>query len=311
MSFTPLVWFVTGSSSGFGLETVNQALAGGDNVIATSRDPSASEALTSLTSTYTPSRLLLLPLDVTSQASVDAAFERAKAAFGRVDVVFNNAGYVALGEAEGVPLDTVARPLFDVNFWGAVRVSLRAVRFFRDENWSPGGLLLQNSATVGVVGLPAVAFYAASKHALEGFSESLAKELDPAWNTKVCIVEPGAFKTSVLTKNMIVLPPHPAYTANPALPVSLIRNAFLKGGDKETETVTPVEADLHPGDVTKAVAKIIALARLPNPPLHFPLGKDAIGFIREKIKKFEEEIHEYGSWSDDLGVWASGQLVAP
>ncbi|OJT10612.1 hypothetical protein TRAPUB_12860 [Trametes pubescens] len=288
------VWLITGSSSGFGRETVIQALESGDKVVATLRKPAA---LNDLAKRYPADRLRVLKLDVTKPADIDAAFVQAKAAFGRIDIVFNNAGYVAVGENEAFP-DDVARPLFEVNFWGAVHVSQRAVRFFREENKPQGGLLLQNSAMVGLAGVPAIGFYSATKHALEGFSESLAKEVDPAWNIKVAIIEPGAFKTSVfnLDTNMIMVPQHPAYT-NPALPVYNFRGAFMKGAGKEADT----PADLAPADASLAVAKIIEFSRLSSPPLHFPVGKDSIGLIREKIRTLTEEIDKYESWSDNLG----------
>lgn len=157
-----LIYFsiVTGSSSGFGRETVIQALESGDKVVATLRKPAA---LDDLTKRYSVDRLRVVKLDVTKPADIDAAFVQAKAAFGRVDIVFNNAGYVAVGENEAFP-DDVARPLFEVNFWGAVHVSQRAVRFFREENTPQGGLLLQNSAMVGLAGVPVIGFYSATKH---------------------------------------------------------------------------------------------------------------------------------------------------
>ncbi|KAI0636946.1 NAD-P-binding protein [Trametes polyzona] len=290
----PRVWLITGSSSGFGRETVIQALESGDKVVATLRKPAA---LADLAQKYPADRLRLVKLDVTVPAEIDAAFAAAKAAFGRVDVVFNNAGYVAVGENEAVP-DDVARPLFEVNFWGAVHVSQRAMRFFREENRPQGGLLLQNSAMVGLAGVPVIGFYSATKHALEGFSESLAKELDPAWNIKVSIIEPGAFKTSVfnLDTSMVLVPQHPAY-ANPALPVYNFRGAFLKGAGQQADT----PADFAPADASLAVAKIIEFSKLASPPLHFPLGKDSIGLIREKIKTLTEEIDQYESWSENLG----------
>ncbi|KAI0828694.1 NAD-P-binding protein [Trametes gibbosa] len=288
------VWFITGASSGFGRETVVQALESGDKVVATLRQPTA---LDDLTKKYSADRLKVVKLDVTKPAEIDTAFEQAKTTFGRVDIVFNNAGYVAVGENEAVP-DEVSRPLFEVNFWGAVHVSQRAVKFFREENKPQGGLLLQNSAMVGLAGVPVIGFYSATKHALEGFSESLAKEVDPAWNIKVAIVEPGAFKTSVfnLDTSMVLVPQHPAY-ANPALPVYHFRGAFLKGAGQEVDT----PADLAPADTSLAVAKIIEFSRLSSPPLHFPLGKDSIGLIREKIKTLTEEINQYESWSENLG----------
>ncbi|KAI0643337.1 hypothetical protein C8Q79DRAFT_1012629 [Trametes meyenii] len=218
-------WDITGCSSGFGRETVIQLLDTGEKVVATLRKP---EALDDLVKKYLADRLLVVKLDVTSPADIKVAFSQAKAAFGRIDVVFNNAGYFVIGEAEAIP-DDVARPLFEVNFWGAVHVSQEAVRFFRDENEPRGGFLLQNSSADGLVGIPSVTgAYAATKHALEGWSEALSKEVDPAWNIKVTIIEPGSFKTSVLDKNMIVVPQHPAY-ADPELPVRKFRRIFLKG----------------------------------------------------------------------------------
>ncbi|KAI9068965.1 NAD-P-binding protein [Trametes sanguinea] len=292
----PRVWLITGSSSGFGREAVVQALERGDNVVATLRNPAA---LSALSAAYPPSRLRVVPLDVTKPEQIAQAFQAALAAFGRVDVVFNNAGYVVLGEAEAVPEHT-ARAMFDVNFWGAVRVSVEAVRVFREENVPRGGLLVQNSATVGLVGWPAVSFYSASKHALEGFSESLAKELDPAWNIKVVIVEPGAFRTAVLEKNMIVAPQHPAYT-KPTSPAYHARGAFLKGAGKEAGT----DADLHPSDPSKAVAKIIEMTMLLSPPLRLPVGSDAVAAIRGKVKSLTDEIDGYALWSEDLEKYST------
>ncbi|KAI0643336.1 NAD-P-binding protein, partial [Trametes meyenii] len=283
---------VTGTSSGFGRETVVQLLNAGEKVVATLRKP---EALADLTKKYPADRLRVVKLDVTKPAEIKAAFAEAKAAFGRIDVVFNNAGYVAIGESEAFP-DDVARPLFEVNFWGAVHVSQEAVRFFREENKPQGGLLLQNSAMVGVAGVPVISFYTATKHALEGWSEALAKEVDPAWNIKVTIVEPGAFKTSVFDKgSMVIVPQHPAYN-NPALPVWNFRGAFVKGSGDHYDT----PASMNPADASKAVAKIIEVTKVANPPLRFAIGKDSIGLIREKVKSLTADVDAYESWSENL-----------
>ncbi len=151
---------VTGTSSGFGLQMARCALAHGDRVVATLRKP---EILNDFASEYTPEQLLVTRLDVTKPVEIKAAFAKAKEVFGRVDVVFNNAGYSFMGEAEGVP-DEVARDLFEVNFWGAAHVSQEAVRFFRDENTPRGGRLIQNSAAVGLAALPMMGFYSSAKH---------------------------------------------------------------------------------------------------------------------------------------------------
>lgn len=139
---------------------VRFALSHGEKVVATLRKPSV---LAELASQYPSSQLVVVKLDVSNHEEIKDAFRKAKKAFGRVDIVFNNAGYGVLGEAEGTP-DDRARPMFDVNFWGAAHVSQEAVRFFREENQPQGGHLVQNSATTGFASHPIMAFYGASKH---------------------------------------------------------------------------------------------------------------------------------------------------
>ncbi len=135
------------------------ALAHGDKVVATLRKPAV---LADFASKYPSSQLLVVKLDVTSQQEIKEAFQKAKAAFGRVDVVFNNAGIVVSGETEGVPEES-ARRMFETNFWGAVNVSLEAVRIFRDENKPQGGHLIQNTGSTGFISLPLMGFYGATK----------------------------------------------------------------------------------------------------------------------------------------------------
>ena len=149
---------VTGASSGFGKALAEVVLSKGDIVVATLRTPSV---LAPLTKQYPPSQLLLLTLDVTRPSDISAAFTRTQEVFGRLDVVFNNAGYGMIGEVEGTP-DADARALFEANFWGLVGVSRAAVRFFREVNPpGKGGVLLQNSSMLGFLGVVGAAFYCA------------------------------------------------------------------------------------------------------------------------------------------------------
>ncbi|CAL1703529.1 unnamed protein product [Somion occarium] len=187
---TPRVWFITGTSSGFGRLTTEKVLSHGDIVVATARKP---EALDDLKSQYPSSKLLVLPLDVTDYQQIKDAFSKAKDAFGRIDIVFNNAGRGLVGEVEGIP-EEEARALFDTNFWGAMNVSREAVRFFREENKPAGGRLLVNSSRVGIQAMPLIGFYSATKHALEGITKALAQELDPAWNIKVTSLVPWSLE---------------------------------------------------------------------------------------------------------------------
>ena len=135
-------------------------LRNGEMVVATLRKP---EAITDLSSEYGSDRLPITQLDVTEGQEIKAAFTKAVAHFGRVDVVFNNAGYVLFGEAEGMP-DKLARAAMEVDFWAAANVSREALRVFREVNKPVGGFLLQVSSASGLTGLPGLAYYCAAKH---------------------------------------------------------------------------------------------------------------------------------------------------
>lgn len=257
----------------------------GDKVVATLRNP---DALADLVTTYPISQLLVVKLDVTQSSDVPAAFEKARQTFGRVDVVFNNAGQGLIGEVEGVP-EAAARSLFEVNFWGAANVTKEAVRFFREVNTPTGGRLLQVSSQVGIAGGPGTGFYSASKFALEGLSESLSKELDPAWNIKVTIIEPGPFRTKLVTENTKILPQLPAY-ADPKSPSSQLRAYFSQ------------EEDPTDGDADKAVVAMEKLVHIDNPPLRLPLHRMTVASIKEKMQNILEDVQAYESWSDDLYI---------
>ena len=135
------------------------ALSQGDIVVATLRKP---EALSDLAARYPADKVLVLKVDVTKQEDIDMAFARTQEAFGRLDVVFNNAGYALISEVEGTPTDK-ARELFETNFWGSTNVSRAAVKFFREVNEpGKGGVLLQNSSVAGFNPFPALTYYAAT-----------------------------------------------------------------------------------------------------------------------------------------------------
>jgi len=170
------VWFITGSSTGFGRAMAENVLEKGERVVATLRKP---PALEDLRLKYPQSDLLILELDVTKEQEVVDAFNNAKQAFGRIDVVFDNAGFGLQAEVEAAPYD-LARAMFETNFWGSTTVSREAVKFFREVNGREiGGKLLVHSLLAGITGTPACGYYSASKFALEGITETLAKELDP------------------------------------------------------------------------------------------------------------------------------------
>ncbi|KAL7279597.1 hypothetical protein ACG7TL_006002 [Trametes sanguinea] len=280
---------VTGTSTGFGRTLTELVLEKGERVVATARDLTT---LHGLSVEYDRDRLLAIKVDVTVLEEVEEAFARAKLVFGRIDVVVNNAGYAHLGEVESMP-DSTAREIFETNFWGALKVTRAAIKFFRESNPpGVGGRLLQISSVLGVVALGAHTFYAASKfvshlmrpEALEGMTEGLAQELDPAWNIKITLIEPGWIRSAAIGK-IRWAPRHPAYT-NPDLPANKVRAEW--------------EGFVSPGDTRKAIEVFYRIAGLPDPPLHFPLGLDAIAMVREKTSALNATMDEYESWSEGL-----------
>ncbi|KAH7920261.1 NAD(P)-binding protein [Leucogyrophana mollusca] len=268
------VWFITGASSGFGLSMAELVLARGDIAVATAR---IVESLSSLASSACAA-LLVLQLDVTKQDQVASAFAHAKQAFGRIDFVYNNAGQSIIGEVECVP-DRVARDLFEVNFWGAVNVSKEAVRFFREENPRRGGTLLQVSSQSGMEGSACEAHYSASKFALEGFTESLKEELEPAWNIKILIVQPGWTRTRLIPGTPR-LPSHPAYMEASSVAIK----------SREMMTVDALHRDPDLLDVDDATRAIYDFAHTDGAVLRLPLGKDSIAATKRKLVLLKETL---------------------
>ena len=175
------VWFITGCSSGIG-EGLAQYIAETSNrVVATARNPA------SMSNIPNKPNVLKLKLDVTSTESISAAFDTTLQKFGRIDVVVNNAGYTLIGDTEAAG-DAESRALMDTNFWGMVDVSKRALGVMRDANvkngGQKGGVILNISSMGGWFGFPACSFYHASKFAMEGWTEAVAKELPHDWNSK-------------------------------------------------------------------------------------------------------------------------------
>ena len=176
---------VTGASSGLGKLTARHFAAQGWNVIATMRTPSPDVA-----DGY-PERILVQPLDVTDRASVDAAIEAGVARFGGLDAVVNNAGVSVVAIFETVSADAIRR-VFDTNVFGVINVMQSAIPHLRRRG---GGTIVNVTSGVGFVAVPLLSLYVASKHAVEGLSESLAYELE-SQNIGVKLVEPGAMRNT-------------------------------------------------------------------------------------------------------------------
>ena len=193
---TEKTWFITGSSRGFGRELAIAALEAGDRVAATARDP---KQLTDLVEKY-GDRVLAQRLDVTDPGAASEALQAAKDAFGRLDVVVNNAGYANVAPIETADPDDF-RTQFETNFWGVYNVSKAAIPILRGQG---GGLIVQFSSVGGRVGgSPGIASYQAAKFAVDGFSRVLAVETAP-FGVRMMTVEPSGFATDWAGSSMIV-----------------------------------------------------------------------------------------------------------
>jgi NAD(P)-dependent dehydrogenase (short-subunit alcohol dehydrogenase family) len=184
------VWFITGTSSGIGLSLISSILATpGHRIVILSRNPSS----ITLPSTSNDSNTLLQSIDLASSASIAEAFEATLAKFGRLDVVINNAGYSLMGEFESIN-EEKSRELFEINYWAPVIITRHAMGIMRDVNPKSGpigGVIAQISSCGGYQAAPGLAPYAASKFALEGFTESVSREVDSEWKIRFAIIEPG------------------------------------------------------------------------------------------------------------------------
>jgi NAD(P)-dependent dehydrogenase (short-subunit alcohol dehydrogenase family) len=189
--FIMKIWFVTGTSSGFGRLWTEAALQRGDRVVATARDTAALDDLVA----RFPETVLPLQLDVTDREAVFAAVDRAVQRFGRIDVVVNNAGYGHFGMVEEVT-ERELREQVETNFFGAVWVTQAVLPVLRRQG---GGRLLQVTSEGGVRAFPGIGAYHASKWALEGISDSLRQEVE-AFGIRVTCVEPGPYATDWLSR---------------------------------------------------------------------------------------------------------------
>ncbi len=180
---------VTGASSGIGLLIANKLHQNGHTVIGTSRHPEQH-------SSKLPFKIL--ELDISSDKSIESFGKRLFAQIQRLDVLINNAGYLVTGLAEETPVE-LGRQQFETNFWGTVKVTNQLLPHFRKQRH---GKIVTIGSIVGLIGLPTVAYYSASKHALEGYFKALRFELRD-FNIKVGMVEPMGFKTNITNSAVV------------------------------------------------------------------------------------------------------------
>jgi NAD(P)-dependent dehydrogenase (short-subunit alcohol dehydrogenase family) len=268
MSDSPasLVWLITGCSSGLGRALASAALARGDRVAATARQPAA---LAELAAAY-PDTCRTFALDVTDPAQVNAAVADTLATFGRLDVLVNNAGYGLVGALEECSEAQIARN-FEVNCFGALRVIRAALPQFRAQK---GGHVICISAAAAIANYAGFSVYGAAKRALEGAAEALALE-GRTFGLKVTLVQPGPFRTDFIARSLDrAATPLPDYEATSG---KFAR--FLGTMDGK-----------QPGDPARAAAAIIATVTADRPPLRLVLGPYATDKVRRTLTASQREL---------------------
>ena len=250
------VWLITGSSRGLGRALAEAVLAGGNKLVATARNP---KQLSDLVERY-GDRVRAVALDVTDARAATAAMQFAVDAFGRLDVLVNNAGYGDLAAIEDTSIEDF-RAQIETNLFGVINVTKAAIPLMRRQG---AGHILQFASIGGRVGPTGRGAYAAAKWGVEGFSEVLAKEVGPL-GVKVTIIEPGGFRTDFAGASTRIADDNPAYAST----VGAVAR-FQREYD-----------GAQPGDPARAAAVILEIAGSGDPPLRLLLGTDAVRAAEE------------------------------
>jgi NAD(P)-dependent dehydrogenase (short-subunit alcohol dehydrogenase family) len=261
------VWLITGASRGLGRAFTEEILKSGDRVVAAARNP---EQLADVASKFGES-VRTVSLDVTNEAQAKRAVEAAIETFGGLDVLVNNAGYGNVSPVEDTSLADF-RAQIETNLFGVIIMTKTVLPYFRER---ATGHVIQIASIGGRVGPTGRAAYAAAKFGVEGFSESLSKEVGPL-GIKITIVEPGGFRTDFAGSSTELRVGRPEYDATVGATIRFQRDYDGK----------------QPGDPVKAAAALLHIASLPNPPLRLLLGSDAYNAAEQhalQILGFDKE----------------------
>jgi NAD(P)-dependent dehydrogenase (short-subunit alcohol dehydrogenase family) len=266
---TPSVWFITGCSTGLGRALAERVLQRGHRCVVTARDPAQISGIVSAH----PTTSLAIALDVTQQAQLEQAVAQAEAVFGGIDVLVNNAGYGYLAAVEEGE-DSEVRAMFETNFFGVATLLRLALPGMRARG---GGHIINISSVGGLLANPGSGYYAATKFAVEGLTEALAKEVTPH-GIRVTLIEPGPFRTDWAGRSLrMVKTPMAAYAKTFGVRLAQL----LAGAGKQA------------GDPIRAADAIIKVAESPNPPLHLLLGSNGLERVREKLNDLQRSIDEW------------------
>jgi len=271
------VWFITGCSTGFGRELSVILLKRGYRVVVTARDKAKVEDIVK----GHDKNGLALKLDVDKQDQIDAAVKAAEARFDRIDVLVNNAGYGYLAAVEEGD-DADVRAMFDTNFFGLAAMTRAVLPVMRAQK---AGAIVNVSSMGGFIGFPGSGYYAATKFAVEGLSESLSKEVGP-FGIKVIIVEPGPFRTDWAGRSL----------KTPKKPIDAYAETAI-GRRRQIQSYSGNQ----PGDPVRAAEAIIGAVERERPPLRLPLGAvayEAVGAEIEAVRKEHDSLEAVARGAD-------------
>jgi NAD(P)-dependent dehydrogenase (short-subunit alcohol dehydrogenase family) len=273
---TKKVWFITGAGRGMGVDIAKAALAAGNAVVATGRNiDTVSRAIGQADD------LLVVTLDITDPASAQAAVQAAVERFGRIDVLVNNAGNFIAGFFEEITPEDY-RAQLETNLFGPLNVTRAVLPVMRGQR---SGLVVTMSSTAGLVGQEFCTAYAASKFALEGWSESLTPEVAP-FGIRTMLVEPGFFRTELLTQES----------------TSYAAPTIEDYAERTRQTVTAWKGmnGLQGGDPAKLARALVQLTGQDEPPLRWAAGADAVATTEQKAKTLLAQADAYRELSSSL-----------
>ncbi len=273
------VWFITGTSKGFGRVWAEAALERGDRVAATARDVAT---LDGLVETY-GDLVLPLALDVDDKTAIDAAVATAHEHFGRLDIVINNAGYGLFGTIEEIT-EEQARAQIETNLFGPLWVTKAVIPIMREQG---SGHILQVSSIGGVNAFPVLGLYHASKWGLEAFSQSLAAEV-AQFGINVTLIEPAGYSTDWRGASSVQADPLALYDGTREARAQLFKGALAE-----------------PGDPQATGSVILELVDADEPPLRVFLGSGTLEMIRAE---YERRLENWERW-DGLANAAQGGVA--
>ena len=266
---TDPVWFITGCSTGFGRELAQLVIKRGWRVVVTARDRAKVADLAE----GAGDRVLALSLDVTEAGPIAASVGAAQEKFGRIDVLVNNAGYGYQSSIEEGEEDKI-RAQFDANVFGLFALTRAVLPVMRAQT---SGHILNITSVAGFVGFPASGYYAATKHAVEGFSDSLAAEVAPL-GIRVTCIEPGPFRTDWAGRSLV-------QTASTIPDYADTAGARLKATSEKSGT--------QAGDPVRAGEAMIRVTEMEDPPRHLVLGAWGYDAVTNRLKQSLAEIEAW------------------